>query len=311
MSRCVRRAFLCGVDHYSGKSYEHRRQWIEDRVRVLSSIFSIDVCAYAVMSNHYHLVVRIDTAASKTWSDEEVLARWTTLFKGPLLVQDYLAGNVLSAAETETLADIIKIYRARLSSLSWFMRCLNEPIARRANAEDQCTGHFWESRFISQALKSERALISAMVYVDLNPIRAGIAKTPETSTYTSIKERLQAIGDPDRTSRALTKAVRRLLDTNEIRRAPTTIKPLLPFRNKSANTREAAPGVSLPIKFDDYIALVDTTGRIAIEGKRGRIADTLKPILKRLDSQAQQFLQASTQFSKHYRAGDIVQSKTK
>ena len=85
-SRCVRRAFLCGIDRHTGRSYEHRRAWIEDRVRVLASLFSIDLCAYAVMSNHYHLVVKLNPTEPDAWSDDEVLQRWTSLFRGPLLV---------------------------------------------------------------------------------------------------------------------------------------------------------------------------------------------------------------------------------
>jgi len=148
-SRCVRRAFLCGTDRYSGRSYEHRRQWIEDRVRILSSLFSIELCAYAIMSNHYHLVVRLNPDEAATWSDDDVLEHWTALFRGPLLVQRHRAGEPLSAAELDTLRSIIAVYRRRLSSLSWFMKCLNEPIARKANREDGCTGHFWEARFHS------------------------------------------------------------------------------------------------------------------------------------------------------------------
>ncbi len=185
-SRCVRRAFLCGKDTSSGRSYEHRRDWIETRVRVLASIFSIDICAYAIMSNHYHLVVKLDSASTAQWSDEEVIGRWTSLFRGPLLIQDYVRGRTLSAAEQSTLKDLASVYRQRLGSLSWFMKCLNEPIARRANAEDGCTGHFWEARFHSDPLRSDRALMAAMAYVDLNPIRARLAETPESSDYTSI-----------------------------------------------------------------------------------------------------------------------------
>jgi putative transposase len=44
MSRCVRRAFLCGVDHYSGNDYEHRRAWLEDKLHHTASIFAIKLC---------------------------------------------------------------------------------------------------------------------------------------------------------------------------------------------------------------------------------------------------------------------------
>ena len=67
--RCVRRAFLCGKDHYSGQDYEHRRQWVVDRLAVLVEGFAIDLCAYAVMSNHYPLVVRINQQKALGWSD--------------------------------------------------------------------------------------------------------------------------------------------------------------------------------------------------------------------------------------------------
>lgn len=250
-SRCVRRAFLCGVDRYTGRDYEHRRGWIEDRVRVLSSLFSIDLCAYTIMSNHYHLVVRLNPDEAGTWSDDEVLNRWTALFRGPILVRRYRESEPLTPTELDTVKSMAAVFRHRLGDLSWFMKCLNEPIARKANAEDRCTGHFWEARFQSQPLCSERALLAAMVYVDLNPIRAGIAKTPEQSAYTSIRARLE--GDYRRST--LSAAVARMLDRGELNHFDAPIRSLMPFRDEAASA-DPVPD-ALPIQRHEYFKLVD------------------------------------------------------
>ncbi len=192
MARCVRRAFLCGKDTFSGQDYEHRRQWVVDRLDALVSVFAIEVCAYAVMSNHYHVVLHINTAAAESWNRDDVFARWTQLFTGPVLVQRYLAGVKLDQGELLRLDEYAEEYRSRLMDVSWFMRCLNEHLAREANKEDQCKGRFWEGRFKSQALLDEAALLTCMAYVDLNPIRAKLAKTPESSDFTSIQCRIES-----------------------------------------------------------------------------------------------------------------------
>ena len=174
LSRCVRRAFLCGKDRFTGRSFEHRKQWILDRVKHLSSLFAIDVCAYAIMSNHFHLVLYVDVKQANEWTRDEVIDRWMGLYKEPAVVKKYKAGELLGTMELEALELLVQVWRNRLTDLSWYMRCLNEKIARMANVEDGCTGRFWEGRFKSQALLDEAALISCMAYVDLNPIRAGI-----------------------------------------------------------------------------------------------------------------------------------------
>jgi len=296
-SRCVRRAFLCGTDRFSGRSYEHRRQWIEDRIRILASLFAIEICAYAVMSNHYHVVVRLIPDESDTWTDDDVLERWTSLYQGPLLVQRYRAGEQLCDSELEAVQVSTAVFRQRLQSLSWFMKCLNEPIARAANKEDRCTGHFWEARFHSQALRSKRALVTAMAYVDLNPIRAGLANTPEQSKHTSIKTRL--VGD---TNAQLAAAVKRTIEAGELYCLEHPVRALMPFAD-SVSQRSAS--ATLPMREIEYFKLVDITGRVTADGNRGRIDPGLPPLLEQLGLSAEGWIAASTNFKRHYRRGDL------
>ena len=190
-SRCVRRAFLCGLDALTGKDYEYRRQWVEDRILFLGEVFCIDVCAYAVMSNHHHVVLHINMAEAQSLTDLEVCERWHKLYKGTLLTQKFFKGELLDEAQILAVKEKLDHWRLELANISRWMWALNEPIARMANAEDQCTGRFWESRFKSQALLDEKALAACMAYVDLNPIRAKMAKTPEESEHTSIKRRIE------------------------------------------------------------------------------------------------------------------------
>nr|WP_306475093.1 transposase [Marinicella litoralis] len=116
---------------------------------------------------------------------------WCSLYSLPVLCDRYLKGEIETEAELRKVKEYVTEYRARLMSVSWYMKAINEYIARMANEEDKCTGHFWESRFKSQALLDERALITCMAYVDLNPIRAAIAKNLKDSNFTSIKERIE------------------------------------------------------------------------------------------------------------------------
>jgi REP element-mobilizing transposase RayT len=284
-SRCVRRAYLCGVDHYSGQSYEHRRQWVVDRIRLLSSLFAIDVCSYAVMSNHYHLVLKLCPDQIEGLSDDDIMDRWCALFKGPLLIQRYRDGEGLKSFERSGVSDIVNVWRSKLASISWFMRCLNQPIAHQANREDMCTGKFWESRFTSQALKSDEALLSCMVYVDLNPVRAGIADTPETSSHTSIRERLQPEFD-------LQQAIDDQTQCGDLLNFKTALKPLLRFENRMVSE----PQRGILFNFEEYLNLVDWTGRIIRSDKRGHIDNALPPILIRLKIAPDQWQINTTQF---------------
>jgi hypothetical protein len=100
ISRCVQRSYLCAVDHTRGKSYEHRRQWIKDRLRILASLFALDLCVYSVMPNPIHIVAKVCRGQSTLWKTEEILQRWTSLSsRGPLLVQKWLRSEPMINVE--------------------------------------------------------------------------------------------------------------------------------------------------------------------------------------------------------------------
>jgi hypothetical protein len=228
---------------------------------ILAGIYAIDIAAYAVMSNHYHVVLHVDREQGLAWSDAEVIERWHRLFKGSVLSQRVSRGEPLHQAEQHALTEQVAEWRQRLVSISWFMRCLNEPIAREANREDDVTGRFWEGRYTSQALLDEKALAACMVYVDLNPIRAQMATTPETSIHTSIHCRIAK--------------ARHTQLPNPIDQQP---EQLLPF---AGNPREHM-SAGLPFRLTDYLELVDWSGRILREDKKGAIPEEIPEILQRL-----------------------------
>ena len=279
LSRTVRRAFLTGVDDYTGKSYEHRREWIETQILNLADIFAIDVAAYAVMSNHLHLVLRIDIELANSWSDREVVEQWHRCFNGTDLSQKFAKGEVIEEHQVAKLKHLVATYRSRLCDISWFMRCLNEPIARKANIEDNCTGHFWEGRFKSQALLDEAAVLACMAYVELKPIRAKMAKTPEDSDHTSLQLRVKA-------------ALKGKQPGN-----------LLPF---IGNERLNQPkGINFSL--EDYLELVDETGRIIRDDKRGSISGNCEKILMRLNISSDNWVKLTSDFGQlfHGPVGEI------
>ncbi|MEM9068340.1 MAG: transposase [Myxococcota bacterium] len=248
MSRCVRRAFLCGKDPYTGENFDYRREWIEERIFELTEIFAVDLHAYAVMSNHLHIVIRVDKERAEGWSDAEVVRRYGKLFR-------YKARELTSLPKREQTMRTT-VWRERLWSLSWLMRCLNESIARRANAEEDCKGRFWEGRFSCQPLLDEAALLTCMAYVDLNPVRAGMTKSLEKSTHTSIGRRIAQ------------------LDVAMNSSAPPVPKGLTPFADQvPARSRRT----TAPMQYVDYLELLQWIGRsLRTRGPSGTLKDEPK-----------------------------------
>ncbi|MCG7985457.1 MAG: transposase [Candidatus Thiodiazotropha lotti] len=279
ISRCVRRAWLCGEDPYTGQNFEHRRQWVLDRLRELSELFAIDICAYAILSNHYHVVVHVDSEKAKSWSEREVILKWTQLYKGHLLADRYLSGDAMTTTERVALSELIEEWRLRLYDISWFMRCLNEHLAHKANEEDKCKGRFFEGRFKSQALLDEGAVLTCMSYVDLNPIRASMAETPEESDFTSIQERIKVYIEKQRSDNVS---------------QPRT--KLYPF----AKTKGNKPLNGIDFAEEDYFRLLDWTGRAIRNDKRGSIPEDLAPILERLNLKPDVWLKSINNYNKDY-----------
>jgi len=283
ISRVVRRAYLCGTDDSTGQNYEHRKTWLVNRFQDLTQIFAIQIPAYAVMDNHYHLVLCVDSDAASNWSDDEIIQRWEKIFYDDAKKLIALRNNGLA---DDRFQETLLKWKERLTSISWFMRCINEPLARLSNKEDNCTGRFWEGRFKSQALLDEAALISAMAYTDLNPIRAKMASSLEDSEFTSIHERIQFIKKQQKeqmNDNSIVNKKIKSMGSAVIAKQPTHLMPFSPELNAINTPVLSKLPATLPFHLLDYLELVDTTGRILRENKRGYISDNIKPILQGLN----------------------------
>lgn len=289
-SRCVRRAFLCGVCRQTGRSFEHRKAWIEARLEELSRIFAIAVLAYAIMDNHKHLMLRNNPELAKSWDSEEVARRWLKLFPkrrdksgAPAEPSEEELGAITGNPE-----EVAKL-RRRLMDISWFMRCLKEQVARRANIEDEVTGCFWEGRFKCTRLDDLGATLSCMVYIDLNPVRAGKAKTPEESEYTSAFTRIWENEVLVRNREAKSRE-----DDKERSSELSKDAWLCPLE------KIFGEGTLSAITLAEYLCLVDETGRAMAAGKRGEIPENLCPILERLEVNARHWLETSRSFGRKF-----------
>lgn len=285
INRAVRRAMLCGIDKFSGKSYEHRRDWVKERLIYLAQYYGIDVLGYAVMGNHLHVILRNRPDVVETWSDQEVATRIWYLFpkrkdtdKNACEPTEYEL-NMLQASKK-----LIAQYRSRLSDISWLMRQLAEHVAVRANKEDECTGRFWEGRFKSQPLLDEAAILACSAYVDLNPVRARIAQTPEESDYTSAQDRIESVKTLHQTRSSKPRQKRELAATLRDRfLSPVYLNEReKPGPKVSKLPARASDKGFLSMKLEDYLQLLDWTGRQIVGGRKGRIPNRCKPILERI-----------------------------
>jgi hypothetical protein len=325
MSRCVRRAFLCGEDPYSGKSYEHRRQWIRDRIEFLASAYAIDCLTYTVLSNHFHLVLRSRPDIVRSWSDEEVGRRWLRLCPvrkmndgQPAKPND--AELAMITSDPRRVAEL----RVRLSDISWWMKMTSESIAKQANREDDCTGRFFEGRYEATLILDEAAVLACSIYVDLNPIRAAMAESLENSEFTGAKDRIDDLKDArlsdgeatatDSGETAKAKPVRpnrrpsRRWERSRGRKQSGWMSPLeineaddpLGLDPSHCGRRASLKGfLSMPLT--RYLELLDWTGRQLRSDKRGAIPTGLAPILERLGIRDEAWLDLVGKFGRLFK----------
>ncbi len=305
VQRCVRRAFLCGDDPYSGVSYEHRRHWIRQRLEFLASVFGIDCLTYTVLSNHLHLVLRSRPDVVQSWDDQEVARRWLLLFpqrreKDGTPAEPFQSELDVIVNDPEKLAE----RRRRLSDLSWWMRCTAENIARLSNREENVTGHFWEGRYRAQRLLDEASVLACAAYVDLNPIRAALAEDLESSQFTGAKDRIDDLRDRKNRTRMSNHEWERSrhcdcsgwMSPIEIRETTDLIA-----RNSRVSPRRASDKGFLPLSLTGYLELLDWTGREIRRGKRGAIPDHLAPILDRLGLDRNGWCDLVVKFGKYFK----------
>ena len=280
ISRCVRGAFLCG------NGLEHRKQWLEDRLERLTSSFAVSVAGFAVMDNHLHIAVRIDPMVARQWSDEEVVRRWISVYP-PRGIDFGDQENVQKWVEhySQNPAKINE-YRYRLSNLGWFMKSLKEPLSRMANREDGCRGAFWEGRYKSIAILDEEALLTTCAYIDLNPVAAGTARTPESSQHTSVRQRVKHIKKRGKLKK-LKSAVRGTIAASRTIGNAEQDHWLIPFEDRRPHTNSKPvsqrEGMLEKFTLGNYLLLVDYTGRLFRNGK-ATISSGIRQIFDRLDT---------------------------
>jgi len=296
-TRVVRRCFLLGDDPVSGKNFDHRKVWIEQYLQHFSACFGVDLLAFSILSNHFHLILRSRPDVVATWSDEEVARRWLLLCPhrrspdgSPAQPSEpeinSIAGCPVKCAEI----------RSRLSDISWWMRLLCQRVAMRANRDDGETGRFFQDRYKAVKLVDEASLLACAAYVDLNPIRAAIAQTLETSDHPSVQHRIEAmVREREATE---THAIAPEREGSEVRTKPP-VDPLhrsddflAPLTIDEA-TGEVGPCVSgtgkrasdkgfLPMSLTDYLQLLDWTAREVRPGKTGSTGRDVPGVIQRL-----------------------------
>ena len=290
-NRCVRHAYLMGEDFATKRNYNHRKNWFRSLLENLASQFAIDMAKYALLDNHFHLLVRNRPDLAAQWTGEEILRRamtiWPSSFRrDKTFVQPHepLPEMLLKNKK------LIKKMRRRLSSISWLMKTVCERIARRANLEDGVTGVFWDGRFRCERLLDDAAVLACSVYIDLNLVRAGRHRTPESSRFTSAYDRIRGL-------RARMRRRQQEGIAQDGFLCPLNALGDYPNEELAKAGKRASDKGLLEMPLPVYLHILDRTGRELRRDKRGAIPASLAPILERLGIAADKWLQCVSTYA--------------
>ncbi len=281
LSRCVRNAFLI-----SDQNGFDRKAWIDHRLKELESIFAISVAGFSVMDNHLHLLLRIDSETAQSWTPLEVATKWLELYP-PRINRKRVTPTFEMIELYAANVDWVQKIRTRLSSLSWFMKCLKEPLSRLVNREENCRGTFFEGRFKSIAILDDESLLTVAAYIDLNPLAAGMVSLPEQSPHTSIKERIDNVV-----------AQGRLRDVEAIRNGSVQAQKvsegieedhwLIPIEDRRRHGAIRA-GIKEGFTLGQYLMLVDCSSRMVRDGK-ANVPSEVQSIFERMEISASRWV---------------------
>lgn len=301
-NRCVRGGFLLGNDDVTGKDYSHRKNWIPERLRFFAGIFCIDIVVYAIMENHFHLILQNRPDLALRLTPNELATRWLKLHPTkPMKKEARFAPtadeikDVLIRFKKETLSK-------RFADISWFMRELDQYVAVKANKDDKCRGSFFESRFKSQLLADDKAKLTCAIYCDLNEIRSKLANSVENSFFTSAHLRSQAeIAKRNLKSFEKINLKKPLTYHQDKNIKEQTAQAqlgdwLAPFKNQENTSHKPALNITL----EKYLELLDYTGREYHKKKPGIIPGTIAPILDAMDLDHKHWMQNIQNYGKWY-----------
>ena len=295
-NRTVRRCFLMGDDTVSGKNFDHRKVWIEDILQHFAAQFGIDLLNFSILSNHFHLILRTRPDVVANWDDQEVARRWLMICP-PKRNQDGSPQRP-TAKEIRSISGCplrLAQIRLRLSDIAWWMRLLCQRVATRSNKEDGETGRFFQDRYRATLLVDEASILACALYVDLNPIRAAIAQTIETSDHTSAQRRIEAVVTDGQDQQP---AVQRLSVADFLSPLPIDEQndPVGP-RESQSSARCSDKGY-LAMSLSSYLELLDWAARQPVDGKTGWTPPSVPPVLRRLGLDGATFLELSRDFGK-------------